>query len=79
MLYVVWWPLHPLVVLYNVTGALIIGFATSFFSYYEMTWLKPRFGYDDSLDVFAVHGVSGLWGALATGLFAAPFINSLQG
>jgi ammonium transporter, Amt family len=61
----------------TVTGALIIGFVTSFFSYYAMTWLKPRFGYDDSLDVFAVHGVSGLWGALATGLFAAPFINSL--
>jgi Amt family ammonium transporter len=61
----------------TVTGALIIGFATSFFSYYAMTWLKPRFGYDDSLDVFAVHGISGLWGALATGLFAAPFINSL--
>ena len=61
----------------TVTGALIIGFVTSFFSYYAMTWLKPRFGYDDSLDVFAVHGISGLWGALATGLFAAPFINSL--
>ncbi len=59
----------------DVTGALILGFITSFFSYYAMTWLKPRFGYDDSLDVFAVHGVSGLWGAIATGLFAAPFIN----
>jgi Amt family ammonium transporter len=61
----------------DVTGALIIGFLTSFFSYYAMTWLKPRFGYDDSLDVFAVHGISGLWGALATGLFAVPFINPL--
>ena len=59
----------------SVEGALILGFITSFFSYYAMTWLKPRFGYDDSLDVFAVHGVSGAWGALATGLFAAPFIN----
>ena len=61
----------------TVTGALILGFITSFFSYYAMTWLKPRFGYDDSLDVFAVHGVSGLCGAIATGLFAAPFINPL--
>jgi Amt family ammonium transporter len=61
----------------TVTGALILGFITSIFSYYAMTWLKPRFGYDDSLDVFAVHGVSGAWGAIATGLFAAPFINPL--
>jgi Amt family ammonium transporter len=60
----------------TVTGALILGFITSFFSYYAMTWLKPRFGYDDSLDVFAVHGVSGAWGAIATGLFAAPIINA---
>ena len=29
------------------------------------------------LDVFGIHGVSGIWGALATGIFAAPFINSL--
>ena len=47
----------------DVTGALILGFITSFFSYYAMTWLKPRFGYDDSLDVFAVHGVSGFMGS----------------
>ena len=31
------------------------------------------FGYDDSLDVFGVHGIGGTWGALATGLFIAPF------
>ena len=37
------------------------------------TFLKPMFGYDDSLDVFGVHGVGGTWGALATGLFIAPF------
>ena len=61
----------------SVEGALILGFATSFFSYFAVTWLKQRFGYDDSLDVFGVHGVSGAWGAIATGLFAAPFINPL--
>jgi ammonium transporter, Amt family len=38
-----------------------------------VTVLKPAFGYDDSLDVFGVHGVGGTWGALATGLFIAPF------
>jgi Amt family ammonium transporter len=35
--------------------------------------MKPALGYDDSLDVFGVHGVGGAWGALATGLFIAPF------
>ena len=34
-----------------------------------------RFGYDDSLDAFGVHGMCGVWGALATGLFANPAIN----
>ena len=38
-----------------------------------VTMLKPALGYDDSLDAFGVHGVGGLWGALATGLFIAPF------
>jgi Amt family ammonium transporter len=38
--------------------------------------LKPKFGYDDSLDVVGVHGVGGTWGALATGLFASKAINS---
>src|ERR1044072_2671101 len=37
--------------------------------------LKPRFGYDDSLDVVGVHGVGGTWGALATGLFASKASN----
>lgn len=37
--------------------------------------LKPRLGYDDSLDVVGVHGVGGIWGALATGLFASKAVN----
>jgi Amt family ammonium transporter len=37
--------------------------------------LRPRLGYDDSLDVVGVHGVGGLWGALATGIFASKAIN----
>jgi Amt family ammonium transporter len=36
---------------------------------------KARLGYDDALDVVGVHGVGGLWGALATGLFASTAIN----
>jgi ammonium transporter, Amt family len=38
--------------------------------------LKPRLGYDDSLDVVGVHGVGGTWGALATGLFASKAVNA---
>jgi Amt family ammonium transporter len=37
--------------------------------------LKSRFGYDDSLDVVGIHGLGGIWGALATGLFANTIIN----
>lgn len=43
---------------------------------YGATMLKGRLGYDDSLDVFGVHGVGGTWGAIATGLFACTAINS---
>jgi Amt family ammonium transporter len=38
--------------------------------------LKPRLGYDDSLDVVGVHGIGGTWGALATGLFASKAVNA---
>ena len=37
--------------------------------------VKPALGYDDSLDAFGVHGIGGMWGALATGLFATKLIN----
>ncbi len=58
-------------------AAVIIGLVTSAVSYFAISYLKPKLGYDDALDVFGIHGMSGIWGALATGLFAAPFINSL--
>ena len=41
--------------------------------------LKHRLGIDDALDVFAAHGVGGIWGALATGLFAEKAINGVNG
>jgi Amt family ammonium transporter len=37
---------------------------------------KNKFGYDDSLDVFGIHGIGGTWGALALGLFASKTINA---
>lgn len=42
---------------------------------YGAIMLKPRLGYDDSFDVFGIHGVGGTWGAMATGLFASTAIN----
>jgi Amt family ammonium transporter len=50
--------------------AMIIGFFAGMLCYFAIL-AKERFGYDDSLDVVGVHGVGGLWGALATGLFAS--------
>ncbi len=54
-------------------GSIAVGAGVSLLSYAAVTFLKPAFGYDDSLDVFGVHGIGGAWGALATGLFLADF------
>ncbi|WP_298536909.1 ammonium transporter [uncultured Methanobrevibacter sp.] len=63
----------------DVPAAIIIGFVTAFVSYYAIYYLKSKFGYDDALDVFGVHGLSGVWGAIATGIFASPAINEAAG
>ena len=54
-------------------GAIWIGLGASVFCYFFVTVVKPKMGYDDSLDVFGVHGIGGAWGALATALFLAPW------
>jgi Amt family ammonium transporter len=54
-------------------GAIGVGAGAALVCYSAVTLLKPALGYDDSLDVFGVHGVGGIWGALATGLFIADF------
>ena len=56
-------------------AAIAIGAVVPFVSY-GMIKLKSKFGYDDTLDVFAVHGCGGLWGAIATGIFANKAVNS---
>jgi Amt family ammonium transporter len=56
-------------------SAVAIGILGGIFSYVAVTALKPKVGYDDSLDVFGVHGIGGMWGTLATGLFAQKAIN----
>ncbi|MDH1263963.1 MULTISPECIES: ammonium transporter [unclassified Pseudomonas] len=53
-------------------GALVIGLASGVVCFFCATSLKRKLGYDDSLDVFGVHGVGGIVGALLTGIFAAP-------
>lgn len=57
-------------------AALAIGAVSSFLCFHAVR-LKARFGYDDSLDAFGVHGVGGIWGALATGLFAVTPVAGL--
>ncbi len=59
----------------NVIGAVIIGLMVSVFCYIAVALIKPKLGYDDSLDAFGVHCVGGIWGALATGLFATKAVN----
>jgi len=53
-------------------GAIIIGLISGFLCLWGVTGLKRMLGADDSLDVFGVHGVGGIVGALLTGVFAAP-------
>ena len=53
----------------------LIGIIAGGVCFWACTWLKLKVGYDDSLDVFGVHGVGGTWGALATGIFATKAVN----
>ncbi|AHJ13389.1 ammonium transporter [Sulfurospirillum multivorans] len=60
------------------TGAsLIIGAVAGIVAFYGVNGLKKALKYDDSLDAFGIHGVAGIWGALATGIFANPEVNEL--
>jgi Amt family ammonium transporter len=58
----------------GIMPSVVIGLGAGVFCYYGVS-LKSRFGYDDSLDVVGIHGIGGIWGALATGLFASTAIN----
>jgi ammonium transporter len=56
-------------------GAIAIGCAGAFFAFIASTKLKRKLGYDDSLDVWGVHGVAGIVGAILTGVFASPLLG----
>jgi len=60
----------------GVGSAIIIGLLVSVFCFFMVSVVKGKLGYDDSLDAFGVHGIGGIWGAIATGLFASPLIQS---
>ena len=63
----------------NVTTSIIIGLAAGILSNLVANWRLGRTKIDDSLDVFACHGISGVWGSIATGLFATTMINNVNG
>ncbi|MEK1300705.1 ammonium transporter [Limosilactobacillus fermentum] len=60
----------------TISGAVMIGLGASLCSYLFVTYAKPRLHLDDTLDAFGCHGVSGIWGSIATGLFATSQVNS---
>ena len=63
----------------DISYSIIIGIIASIISYYAVYTIKDKFGYDDALDVFGVHGCAGIWGLIATGIFASPLVNSATG
>ncbi|MEI8011516.1 MAG: ammonium transporter [Candidatus Omnitrophota bacterium] len=56
-------------------AAMIIGFVVGPLSFFAVSTIKQKFGYDDSLDAFGVHGIGGFWGMIATGIFATTAVN----
>jgi len=59
----------------SVLAAMAIGGGAGIFCYLSVVWLKVKLGYDDALDAFGIHGIGGIWGALATGLWASKASN----
>jgi Amt family ammonium transporter len=60
----------------NPMNAILIGILVAFFCFTAVAVIKAKLGYDDALDAFGVHGVGGIWGTIATGLFAEKAVNA---
>jgi len=60
-------------------GAIALGAIASFGCYVFVGPVKKKFGYDDSLDVFGIHGIGGIIGAIGTGIFTAPALGGTGG
>lgn len=58
-------------------GAIVLGGLGSLGAYYFVSVIKSKFGYDDSLDVFGIHGIGGIIGAIGTGVFTAPSLGGI--
>jgi len=63
----------------TVTSAIVIGLVAGVVSNLVANWRSAKTRIDDSLDVFACHGISGVWGSIATGLFATTMVNNVDG
>jgi len=59
----------------SVGSSLFIGFIAGGICYLAVSFLKAKLGYDDALDVFGIHGMGGIWGTIATGIFADLSLN----
>ncbi len=60
-------------------GAIVLGAVASVICFYTVTVLKPKLGYDDSLDAFGIHGVGGMIGAIGTGIVYSPSLGGPGG
>ncbi|MCO5064384.1 MAG: ammonium transporter [Rhizobiaceae bacterium] len=60
-------------------GAIVLGAIASAVCYFFVAVVKAKMGYDDSLDVFGIHGIGGIIGALGTGIFTAPSLGGTGG
>ncbi|MGO4438085.1 ammonium transporter [Rhizobium sp. RAF56] len=58
-------------------GAIVMGLLVSPICYFFVSTVKNKFGYDDTADVFGVHGIGGIFGALATGIFASASLGGV--
>jgi ammonium transporter, Amt family len=58
-------------------GAILLGAIAAVVCYYFVSTVKNKFGYDDSLDVFGIHGIGGIIGAVGTGIFTAPVLGGI--
>lgn len=56
-------------------GAIVLGAIASIVCYYAVSFLKPKLGYDDSLDAFGIHGIGGMVGAIGTGIVYQPIFG----
>ncbi|MCK4713329.1 MAG: ammonium transporter, partial [Marinosulfonomonas sp.] len=72
-------PITPAAGSVGPVGAIVLGGGAAAVCYFFVTTVKNKFGYDDSLDVFGIHGIGGIIGAIGTGIFTAPSLGGTGG